>query len=253
MKKALLFAMLFFLVFAKTAQADPLSFGCVGIEPQRVTMIPGEIREFKLSFFNYGNDPLVVEMGKTGSDEILSIINPKYFVLEDTQSVINPMGEEEWVVLGDNYVKAVPVRIILKIPDNITDLTRNYHVVKILASATSEGYVPGGTSQKPSTACEVAYAITIPGNINAGNMLEYNQTLEEFYQEIQSNQSEDTGGFSNIGVKDSGEDLQEGSGERQLPTGFFSLGGDEEDSSFFYLVLIIAIILIYLVYRRLRR
>ncbi|UCG95904.1 MAG: hypothetical protein JSV92_02585 [archaeon] len=240
------------LLFAGTACGDQMSFGSVG-HNQRVTMIPGEAREFKLSFFNNGNTPLVVEMGKEGSREIRTSINPRYFILENWKSVINPMGEEEWVVLGDNYAKAVPVYVTLKIPDNISEISRNYHVVKIIATATSEEGGPGGTREKISQAREYAYSITIPGNVNAETQEEYEETLEQYYQEIESNKSgTGTGGTWNIGVREKEEEESQERG--RLPTGFFSLGEEEESDSLLYLIIIIVIfVLIYLAYRKLRR
>ena len=253
MKKAYLFFIIALVLFSKVVYADQMSFGSIG-HNQRVTMIPGEIREFKLSFFNYRNTPLVVKIEKTGSNEIRTFINPRYFVLENQMDVINPMGEEEWVVLGNNYAKTVPVYVTLKIPDNISDISRNYHIVKIVATATTEGGGSSGIREKMKAAREFSYAITVPGNINARTWEEYEETLEQFYQELQSNKSESDSGFWNIGVKDSEKETQEE--ERgQLPTGFFSLGGDKEDSvSFLYIIAAIAmIILVYFVYRRLRR
>lgn len=255
MKKACLLAFVLVLaLFAKAVYADDMSFGSAG-DNKRVVMIPGETREFKLSFFNYGNTPLVVEMRTDGSREIKASISPRYFILEDSKNTINPMGEEEWVVLGDNYAKAVPVHVTLKIPNNISELSSNYHIVKIVAKAMAEGPGSAGTREKISQEREYAYAITVPGNIHAATMDEYQETLEQYYQEIESNKSgeSDGEGFWRIGVKDSvGEETEE---RGQLPTGFFSLGGEEEGSvSILYLIIpLLAVVLIYIFYRRLRR
>lgn len=252
MKKAYLLVFILILVlFTKMACADQMSFGSVG-HNQRITMIPGETKEFRLSFFNYGDNPLVVEVKKTGSNEIRSYITPKYFVLEDWKNVINPMGEEEWVMFGNNYVRSVPVHVTLKVPDNISEISRNYHVVKIVAKATTEGGGSSGTREKITQAREYTYAITVPGRINASSWEEYEETLEEYYQELQSNKSEDSSSW-NIGVRDSEKEMTEEQ-RGNLPTGFFSLGGDEDSSSFYYIIIAIVIVfLVYFVYRRFRR
>ena len=253
MKTKVFVILLFFIFISGIVYAEEISFGSVGYN-QRIMMIPGEVKEFKLSFFNYGDTPLVVEIEKTGSNEIKTSINPKYFVLENSKNVINPMGEEEWVVLGDNYVKAVPVHIALKVPDNISELTTNYHVVRIVAKAMIGEESSGrGTKERISQAREYTYFITVPGNIHAKTMEEYNESLKEFYTELQSNTSGNGGeGWGKINVRKSsqGEEQQRG----QLPTGFFSLGGEKEESgSFFYVFVIALIIILYLIYRKFRR
>ena len=245
--------LLFFILISEMVYAKEMSFGSVGYN-QRIMMIPGEVREFKLSFFNYGNTPLVVEVEKTGSMEIRTSINPRHFILENSKNVINPMGEEEWVVLGDNYVKAVPVHIVLKVPNNISELTTNYHVVKIIAKAMiGEESLSGGTKERISQAREYTYFITVPGNVHAKTMEEYNESLREFYTELQSNASENEGeGWGKINVKKSSQEEEQQRG--RLPTGFFSLGGEKEESgSFFYVFVIALIIILYLIYRKFRR
>lgn len=254
-KNCLLVLILVFVLFSRTASAD-ISFGSTG-DNKRITMLPGESIELKISFFNYGDIPLVVDVRKEGSTDIKAAIIPKYFILEDSQNTINPLGEEEWVVLGENYAKTVPVHVTLIVPSNRSDIHSNYHIVRIIATATPENTGMGGTQERISQAYEYTYAITVPGKINALTDEEYEESLEEFYQELYSSESgNDTGlgGFWNIGTKES--DRDEGGEERgQLPTGFFSLGGKgSEDSSWFYIVLVVAsIVLVYLVYRKLRR
>jgi len=250
MKRALIPIVLIFLLFVVTVRADQMSFGSVG-NNKRITMIPGETREFKLSFFNYGEQPLVVEIKKTGSDEIKASMSPRYFVLENTKNVINPLGEEEWVVLGDNYIKAVPVHVSLKVPQNISELTQNHHTVKITATARTEESGPSGTREKIYQAREYSYFITIPGNI-AVTEEEYNVTLEQYYRELESNESGEENSWK-IGVKESEEET-DNEGRGQLPTGFFSLGGEEGNSSLYYIIFIIILVIsLYFIYRRFGR
>jgi|GEM_PF-1764279 len=250
MKKVyFLIFVLIFIFFIRTVYADQISFGSVG-HNQRFTMIPGETKELKFSFFNYGNNPLIVEVKKIGSAEIRASISPKYFVLEDTENIINPMEEEEWVVLGNSYVKAVPVHVTLKVPDNISELSSNYHIVKIVATATTEETGSTGTKEKISQAREYSFAITVPGNIKAETWEEYNESLEEFYQEIESNRSEGSSS-GKIGVKDTEEETEE-SPKGQLPTGFFSIGG-KESFPYYIIIIIAAIIILVFLYRKIRR
>lgn len=249
----ILAAILTLALLVGTVCAD-INFGSVG-DNKKITMLPGEAKDLKLSFFNYGGVPLIVEVRKEGSSDIKAAITPKYFILENSQSTINPLGEEEWVVLGENYAKSVPVHITLMVPSNRSNIHSNYHIVKIVAVAMAENEGAGGTKEKISQAREYTYAITVPGKINAPTEEEYVETLEEFYQELGSNASESgEGGFWKIGTKESDEG-EEGQERGQLPTGFFSLGGGNEgDFSWFYLVLaVILIVLIYLAYRRFRR
>jgi len=256
-KEYLLVTILFLVIFTGITYADQISFGSYGSN-KRVTMIPGEVKEFKnLAFFNYGNNPIVVEIEKSGSDEILVIVDPKYFELLNNKEVNTETGEIVNVLVGENYLKAVRVRVFLKVPNNITELTKNYHIIKIVAKASSEEAGPSGIREKVSQAREYTYAITVPGNVNANTMEEYNISLEQFYQELATNKSpsEEIGGsFWNIGTNPVEEKNKEQRG--QLPTGFFSLGGNQEGGSFtvFHLIMIVvALILFYFVYKRFRR
>ncbi len=254
-KKHLVYFLIIFLLLTKTSYADQLSFGSVG-HNQRFTMVPGDIKKVKLSFFNYGKTPLVVDLKNSGSDEIITSINPRYFLLESDKKVVNPMGEEEWVVLGENYAKCVPVQVIIKVPDNISEITKNFHKIKIVATASSEDTNFGGTKERMKSVHEYSFAITVPGNINARTEEEYEETLEEFYQEVQreSYESNDTGNSWNIEVKENDEEESNIEERRELPTGFFSLGGEEDESGILYYIIILAIVslIIYILYRKRR-
>ena len=257
MKRALLIGVLVLVSFS-FASAAGISFGSVG-HNQRFTMIPGETRDIKMSFFNYGNDPLIVRVDQGGSDEIVSSITPGYFILESKNSVTNPAGEEEWVVLGNSYVKAVPVHVVLKVKDR-TELTKNYHVVKIVATASTEEETSGGLSEKVNSVREYSYSITIPGNIKAPTEEEYEQTVEQFYQELDNNgksvgNGTEEGGQGSWNIKSSGssESVSGSTQNRQLPTGFFSLGSGEEESTSYIIPVLIILILAFIAYKRLRR
>jgi len=124
MRKIILLSILF-LLFIPLTFADTLSFGSVGTN-KRVILLPGEKITFKVDFFNYGETPLFVQVSTEGSDEIRKVVEPRYFVLQNSKEVDNPFGLEEWVVLGDKYVKAVPVYITLKVPENISELSTHF-------------------------------------------------------------------------------------------------------------------------------
>ena len=262
MKRALLTGILAFLIFVPMfVQGSTIPFGSTG-HHQRFTMIPGETREADLSFFNYGNDPISVQVVHEGSNEILSSITPRYFILEDWKNVNNPAGEESWVAMGEKYVKSVPVHIKLKVPER-SELTKNYHVVKITAIASKENPEGDGIREDVKVVREVRYSITVPGNIKALTESEYNRTVEQFYQEMDNNgMDRETGGNEESNSGDvswnvnTEENKETGDGKtenRQLPTGFFSLGSDDENSNSYIIPAVIIILLIIIAYIRFRR
>ncbi|MCD6367780.1 MAG: hypothetical protein J7L45_01705, partial [Candidatus Aenigmarchaeota archaeon] len=169
--------------------------------------------------------------------------------------VDSPIGMVEWVALGGGYVKAVPVFVKIKVPRNISEITRNYHVIKVMVKATTEKPTSSGIKEQISQAREFYYAVTIPGNVNAKTQEEYENSLklEKFYEEYERIKNginnESYGGYSKFNVKHPDE-TQSGGEERKInfPTGFFTLKNQEEGGGYLIYVMLIIVILLLLIY-----
>ncbi|MFB6075765.1 MAG: hypothetical protein ABEK17_01340 [Candidatus Aenigmatarchaeota archaeon] len=255
-RKVLLISIVFLIILTPNAIADSnFPFGSVGYN-KMFTMFPGEDRSVKLSFFNYGDESIYVDVSVAGDFEIGTSVTPDSFVLENTKKVSSPTSHE-WVIVGDEYIKAVPVKVRLSVPENLDEISRNSYNIKVIALARKNNPDIGGITATASQVREYNYRIDIPGNINSTNK-NYSSTIkkEQFYREYKKIEREPIEkGEGNINIEDdneknTGEDSAETDNE-ETPTGYFSLNDKNSRDNITFLVLgIMILLIIFVLYRR---
>ncbi|MFB6076425.1 MAG: hypothetical protein ABEK17_04745 [Candidatus Aenigmatarchaeota archaeon] len=252
----LLFVFISLLIIPNTLSKSNIPLGSVGYSDQ-FTMFPGEEKSVKLSFFNYGDETLYVDVQIVGDFEIGTSVTPESFVLENTKEVTSGTGKHEWVIIGDKYVKAVPVKVKMSVPDNLDEITRNTYNIKVIAVASKNKPSGEGITGKVSQVREYTYRINIPGDVNttSGN---YSATIEteKFYREYKNVEREPVGGGEgNININDDSnqgdENTNQGNDQSETPSGYFSLNNNESQGNIIFLILgIVLLLVIFILYRR---
>ncbi len=262
--KAVLFAAITILL-AATGAAASIPFGSIGYN-QEFTLTHGQERLVDLAFFNDGEKPLYVHVETRGGEDLEVSVEPRDFVLQNRDQV-SPDDQEKYVVLGDRYVRAVPVTLQLKVPEN-TQLSKNTYTVHVTSTAHTQQQTETGVTQTVSQQREYTYRVYVPGPTTRQEA----NTVENRDNPFQTTPL-NTGEPSNSNTA-SGEGSTGESGEADItvretdtsatsntapsrsadtPTGYFSLKNTGENSSSLLTSLLIGTaLLFYAAYRRYR-
>jgi len=155
------------------ASAEVISFGST-VDIKQLTIMPGEQKAFKVSFFNMGPDAIQVDfLGRYVSDLRVEI-TPAPLTLP-TGRTTNPTSEpgKEWFVLSDGrtYVETKPVYVYVRVP---SELTSNTYKVTLIATAKATGRSAStGFSQKMYQTREITFDIYSPGEVSRSREPQY--------------------------------------------------------------------------------
>lgn len=129
-----------------------------------LTLNPGEIGEFKASFFSLGDDAINIKLTAEYPDDLRVEMHPEEFTI-DSEITGSPNSGGEWFVLrdGKTYARTYPVRIYVRIPSQIS---RNLYRIKIIATAkNTEELSKKGIRQSLAQVREITLTAYVPGEV----------------------------------------------------------------------------------------